>query len=155
MKKFIISFLLAVFSVVNGFSQDTKPSPNTETAYLNYDFNFQKSGFESVEKKFIYIKAGEKLNLYFMVDPDYDYIFIACCDSITKGPVIKGKMGTDTFAIFKSDSSYIYNEFKSKMMVYTLPEKLNGTVDIIISILGKVDPVEPTYYMMYRKHAVY
>jgi hypothetical protein len=156
MKTILNFFLLMFLFVTNGFSQDgTKPSPNTETAYLNYDYNFQNSGFEGVERQFIYIKAGEKLNTYFTLDPDYDYIFIACADSTTGGTVIKGIMGTDTSGIFKTDSSFIYKEYKSKILVYNLPEKLNGTVDIVIRILGKVNPVEPTYYMMYRKKAVY
>jgi len=153
----ILGFCLPLLlSATSAFCQqnNTVPSPNTETAYLNYDYNFQKSGFTGVERQFILIKAGEKLNTYFTLEPDYDYVFIACADSNTRGPVIKGEMG-DTSGIFKTDSSFVFKEYNSRILVYNLPEKLNGNVNIVISILGKVNPTEPTYYMMYRKKSVY
>ncbi|MFN9882757.1 MAG: hypothetical protein ACK53R_05200, partial [Bacteroidota bacterium] len=80
--KTCITLILCFFIIHTSAQQPTEiPSPNTETAYLNYDFNLQRSGYEQVETKMIYSYLNQPLRLYFVIDSLYDYMFAAICDS--------------------------------------------------------------------------
>src|SRR5687768_5167072 len=100
MKNF--KFLFSIAALLVAFSTEAQQvpaddpniknnSPHTETAFLNYDYKFQKSGFQKLEGGPINLQPGVRGSLRFNFEPEYDYTFIAVADSTTEGIGITGK----------------------------------------------------------------
>lgn len=130
-------------------------SPHTETAFLNYDFKFQQSGFQKLEGGKINVQPGVRGDLRYNFEPDYDYTFIAISDSTTDGIGITGKPVALTANEFDTDSQYVFKEWGSKILVFPLPDAMVGDVEIHPMILGKTAPVESSYYILMRKKKSY
>lgn len=155
--KTCITLILCFFIIHTSAQQPTEiPSPNTETAYLNYDFNLQRSGYEQVETKMIYSYLNQPLRLYFVIDSLYDYMFAAICDSSTGGLKAECYYESDASPFIQSDPGELIKEYNAKITLLPLSaNQRNGTVSIILNLQGKTEAIEPSYYMMVRKKRIY
>lgn len=132
------------------------PTPNTETAFLNYDYSFQKSGYEQVEAKMIYSYLNQPLRLYFVVDSAFDYMFVAICDSAAGGLKVECYFEQDTAPFVQNDMESLIRDFNSKISLVPLhSNERSGNISILLNLQGKVNPVEPSYYIMVRKKKLY
>jgi hypothetical protein len=153
----ILFFLLLISYSTLAFAQDNSiPSPNTETAFLNYDFRLQRSGYEKVEAKMIYSYVNQPLNLYFQLDSTYDYMFVAICDSSTGGIKVSCTFENDPAPYFESDATELLTEFNSKITLIPINvNNLTGLITVRLELLGKIEPKEPSYYLFVRKKRIY
>lgn len=156
MKPFLFSLLFILF-VFNLKAQETTiPSPNTETAFLNYDFRLQRSGYEQVEAKLIYSYVNQPLKLYFVVDSNYNYMFAAIADSSTGGLKVSCTFDEENTPYFESDITQLIKEYNSKITLALINEKnRTGVITVQLDLVGKTAPKEPSYYILVRKKRVY
>ena len=130
-------------------------SPNTETAFLNYDFKFQSSGFERVDGGPINLQPGSRGKLHFKFDPDYDYTFVAVADSTTGGVSIQGKPVTYDGNVISTDDDHVMTEWGSRILVFPMPNTMIGDVVIEPTLMGTAVPKESSYFLLLRKRKSY
>lgn len=156
MKPIFISLLFIICFGPLMAQDHSIPSPNTETAFLNYDFRLQRSGYEQVEAKMIYSYLNQPLRLYFPVDSTYDFMFVAIADSATGGIKVSCYFEDESSPYLISDESQLIKEFNSKITIIPLnSENRIGTVTLRLELLGKIEAKEPSYYLMMRKKRIY
>ena len=155
---YTLAFLLlssfSVFAQVEN-SEIPNENPNTETAYLNYDYKFQQSGFEHLAGGPINIQPGTRGLLNFIFEEDFDYIFIAVSDTLTQGVGITGKPVDFNHDLFDTDTSEVFTEYASRVLVHSIPDGMKGNVEIRPIILGNAHPKESSYYILFRKKRTY
>ena len=152
--KSIFATLIITLSILKGatYAQSTISSPNTETAFLNYDYRFQRSGYEKVEGRMIYNYLKQPLKLYFTIESLYDYMFVAMCDSSTEGLRAEFYVDNESSPFVISDGSEIIPEYNSKITLVPLNHNSHyGTITVILELQGKVAANEPSYYLLVRK----
>jgi hypothetical protein len=145
---------LFIFYSICSYAQtavDSIKSEDTETAYLNYDYKLQLNKYEIVDSKFLYIKAGERYNIYIAIDTLHDYVFFSATDDITKGMMIEGRLNSDTTILFKTDSTFLGTEYEASTLYYVFDNYYTANLKITMQIQGNVNPEEATYYIVARK----
>jgi hypothetical protein len=164
MKNFFFTAVLTAGLSINALAQlpdgDHDPNinnnnPHTETAFLNYDFKFQQSGFERVDGGMINVQPGVRGLLKFHLEPTYDYTFVGVTDSIAGGMSISGKPETFEGNVFTTDSLDVYKEEGANLIVITFPAAMLGDVVVQPMLLGKAVPKESSYYLLMRKKSAY
>ncbi len=156
MKALLTFFILLSATQINAQQVVETLPPHTETAFLNYDYRLQRSGYEQVEVKMIYSYLNQPLRLYFVVDSLFDYLFVAICDSATGGLKAECYFENNSAPFIQSDVNEIIREFDSKITLLPLSDnERSGSISILLTLQGKLNATEPSYYLLVRKKRVY
>jgi hypothetical protein len=159
MKNFLTLTLCLIAFV--SFAQTGDPAehindnPNTETAFLNYDYKFQGSGFEQVDGGTINLQPGVAGLLNYEFDDAFDYIIIGISDTLNQGVGFAGKPVDHENDVFNTNEEYVFTEWGSRIVVFPIPDEMKGKVQIQPRLLGVNKPVESCYYILMRKKQTY
>lgn len=154
-----LPFLLAstFFSIAQVTESDMmmNDSPNTETAFLNYDYKFQMSGYEMVQSGRINLAPGMRGKLNVSLADEFDYVFIAITDTNVAGISLAAKPVTFKNDMFVTDETEIFREYDSNILVKLFPDELKGDVSLEPALIGNAAPKEMNYYLLMRKPRVH
>lgn len=126
-------------------------SPNTETAFLNYEYKFQLSGYETVQSGRINLAPGVRGLIKVDLENEFDYVFIAISDTFIRGISLAAKPVGFKNEMFVTDETEVFREYESNIVVKLFPDELKGEVALEPGLIGDVLPKEMNYYILMRK----